>query len=223
MEDSMLNRIRTSPLWARVIPFAVFAVLTLLQGRLGEAMQYWIYAFKAVVCAWLLWSMRSQLQEMKWKFSLGAAATGVLIFLVWVGLDGHYPILAQRTGSFDPIRTFGQGSALGISFIVVRILGSSLVVPPLEEVFYRSFIYRFISQSQFWKVPLGRFELIPFLFAGIVFGMSHYEWLPGILCAFAYQGLVCWKKRLGDAIMAHAVTNFLLGLWVVFRGAYYFW
>ena len=41
--------------------------------------------------------------------------------------------------------------------------------------------------------------------------------------AFAYQGLVCWKKRLGDAITAHAITNFLLALWVVGRGAWKFW
>ena len=45
----------------------------------------------------------------------------------------------------------------------------------------------------------------------------------GILCGFAFQGLVCWKKRLGDAMTAHAITNGLLGLWVVWRGAWHFW
>ena len=52
---------------------------------------------------------------------------------------------------------------------------------------------------------------------------AHREWLAGILCGFAYQGLVCWKKRLGDAMTAHAITNFLLALWVVGRGAWKFW
>ena len=57
----------------------------------------------------------------------------------------------------------------------------------------------------------------------VVFGLEHREWLAGILCGFAYQGLVCWKNRLGDAITAHAITNALLGGWVVWRGAWHFW
>jgi len=48
----------------------------------------------------------------------------------------------------------------------------------------------------------------------LLFGFEHREWLAGIFCGFAYQGLVCWKKRLGDAITAHAITNALLGYWV---------
>jgi CAAX prenyl protease-like protein len=219
----MLNRIRTSPILSRVIPFAAFAALTLLQGRFGDASQYWIYALKTVIGAWLIWLVRPYVQEMKWKFSWEAAAAGTAVFAVWVGLDGLYPMLAERSGSFDPNRTYGAGSALALTYLSARILGSSLVVPMLEEVFYRSFLYRYLIQAQFLHIPLGRFNMKAFLIAGVVFGVSHYEWLPGILCAFAYQGLVCRKDRLGDAITAHAITNFLLALWVVFRSAYHFW
>jgi len=108
-------------------------------------------------------------------------------------------------------------------FIVVRTLGSSIVVPPLEEVFYRSLVYRYIAKPDFQSVPLGWFSWTPFLVTSVVFGFAHYEWLAGMLCALAYQGLVCWKKRLGDAITAHAITNLLLGLWVVWQGAWKFW
>jgi CAAX prenyl protease-like protein len=70
---------------------------------------------------------------------------------------------------------------------------------------------------------LGQFGWTPFLATAAIFGFAHHEWLAGILCGFAYQGLVCWKKRLGDAMTAHAITNFLLGVWVVWRGAWHFW
>ena len=70
---------------------------------------------------------------------------------------------------------------------------------------------------------LGSFAWQPFLLASVIFGLEHREWLAGILCGFAYQGLVCWKKRLGDAITAHSITNLLLGLWVVWQGAWQFW
>jgi uncharacterized protein len=219
----MFNKILTSPILARVLPFALFAGLTMIQGRFGDTSQYWIYALKTLLGAWMLWRVRPYVKEMRWKFSWEAIVVGVAVFIAWVGLDGHYPLLAVRGGTFNPGRTYSSGSALAIFFIGVRTLGSSLIVPPLEEVFYRSFIYRYLIKSDFLKIPLGCFDLRAFLIAGVVFGIGHYEWLPGILCAFAYQWLVCRKDRLGDAMAAHAITNFLLALWVITRQAYYFW
>ncbi len=223
MKFPMFNKIFSSPVLARAIPFAAFAVLTMVQGCFGDTPQYWIYALKTAIGAWLLWMVRPYVQEMRWKFSWEAAVVGVAVFLAWVGLEGHYPMLAQRTGSFNPQHTYGTGSVMAATFLAVRTIGSSLVVPPLEEIFYRSFIYRYLIESDFLKIPLGRIDWRAFLITGAVFGIGHYEWLPGILCAFAYQGLVCRKNRLGDAITAHAITNFLLALWVIFRPAYYFW
>ena len=219
----MFNKIVASPILVRVIPFAVFAILTMFQGRFGEAAQYWIYALKTIIGAWLLWQVRYYVKEMKWRFSWEAVAVGVGVFIAWVGLDGYYPTLAHRSGTFNPLSTYGAGSAMAMIFVAVRIIGSSLVVPPLEEVFYRSFIYRFLIKSNFLDISLSRFEWRAFLIAGVIFGIGHYEWLPGILCAFAYQWLTIRKGRLGDAMAAHAITNFLLAIWVITRHAYYFW
>ena len=219
----MFNKIISSPILVRIIPFAAFAALTLVQDSFGEAPQYWIYALKTMVGAWLLWVMRSYIKEMRWAFSWESVVVGVAVFVAWVGLDGHYPLMAERTASFNPSSTYGAGSISALIFIAVRLIGSSLVVPPLEEVFYRSFIYRYLVKSEFLAVSLGHFNWKAFLIAGVVFGIGHYEWLPGILCAFAYQWLVCRKNRLGDAMTAHAITNFLLALWVITQNAYRFW
>ena len=221
----LLRRMLASPMLVRVLPFAVFAAATLVQNQFGEIPQFWIYALKTVAGACLLWLFRSHIKEMRLNISWEAIAVGVAVFGLWVGLDGHYPPipLFQKSESFNPVKTFGQGSILSLFFIGVRIAGSSLVVPFLEEVFYRSFLYRFIIRSKFLKLPLSQFNLRSFIVTGVVFGSDHYEWLPGILCAFAYQGLVCRKNRLGDAICAHAITNLLLGIWVVSRGTYHFW
>jgi len=219
----MFNKILASPILVRVIPFAAFAILTVFQGRLGDTSQYWIYALKTIVGVWLLWLVRPYVKELRWKLSWEAVVIGVAVFLAWVGLDGYYPMLAEREESFNPALTYGAGSVLALVFTAVRIIGSSLVVPPLEEIFYRSFIYRYLIKSNFMSVSLGLLDWRAFLIAGVVFGIGHYEWLPGVLCAFAYQGIVCRKNRLGDAITAHAITNFLLALWVITRGAYQFW
>ena len=219
----MLNRLRSSPIVVRVVPFAAFALLTLLQGRWGDTSQYWIYSLKVLTGAGLLWLLRPYIKEMRWNLSWEAALAGAAVFLIWIGLDGHYRIIFARPGNYNPELTYGSGSPIAFAFLTVRLLGSSLVVPPLEEIFYRSFLYRYLIKSDFLKIPLGHFEWKAFLITGVVFGIGHYEWLPGILCAFVYQWLVCRKKRLGDAISAHAITNFLLGFWIIARKAYFFW
>ena len=82
---------------------------------------------------------------------------------------------------------------------------------------------RWIAKPQFESVPLGAFAWMPFLVTSAVFGLVHREWLAGILCGAAFQWLVLRKQRLGDAMTAHAITNLLLGAWVVWKDAWNFW
>jgi hypothetical protein len=218
------KKFEASPVLARVAPFAIFLALTFCQGQFGEASSCWFYLAKTLVGAWLIWEMRLFVSEMRWSFSWEAVAVGVAVFAVWVGLDDFYPKIGRAGPVWNPHLQFGDQSALAWLFVATRIVGSSLVVPPLEEVFYRSFLYRYIAKPDFQSVPLGQFSWMPFLVTAVVFGLVHpQQWLAGILCGAAYQGLVIWRKRLGDAMTAHTITNFLLGVWVVWKGAWQFW
>jgi len=211
------------PHLVRIVPFVAFAILTLTQGWFGETGAYWIYALKTIIGAWLVWIVWAHVKEMRWNFSWEAIVAGVVVFIAWVGLDGLYPMLSDRAATFNPLESYGGGNAIAWTFIAVRILGSSLVVPMLEEVFYRSFLYRIFIKSDFLNAPLNSFNWFAFIIVCAGFGIAHHEWLPGIICAVVYQGLVIRKGRLGDAITAHAITNFLLGVWVVAQSAYHFW
>jgi membrane protease YdiL (CAAX protease family) len=231
---------------ARIAPFGIFLALTFCQNEFGEAGRFWFYLAKVVVGAGLIGFVRAAIPEMRWQVSWQAIAVGAGVFALWVGLDGLYPSQdevvhnylcpalnklgleswcpkASVVKAWNPHLQFGSGSALAWMFVLVRVFGSSLVVPPLEEVFFRSFLYRYLVKADFQRVPLGKFFAGPFVITSVLFGLEHREWLAGILCGFAYQGLVCWKKRLGDAISAHALTNLLLGLWVIWKGAWHFW
>ena len=225
-----------SPVTARVAPFVIFVLLTAAQGKFGSASAYWFYFAKTLVGLWLIVEIRPLVAEMRWAFSWEAVVVGVGIFAIWVGISGEWTTqnsLWVRLGIshppkippaiWNPNELFGPGSPLAWLFIIIRILGSTFVVPPLEEVFYRSFVYRYIANQNFLDVPLNRFLPVPFLATAAVFGFSHNEWLAGIICGMAYQWLVLRKNRLGDAMAAHAITNFLLGIWVVWRGAWNFW
>jgi CAAX prenyl protease-like protein len=217
-------KLASSPMLVRVGPFFVFLVLTSLPSVMGEASRYWLYLAKTMVGAGMLWMVWPYVSEMRWKISTEAVIVGVLVFGLWVGLDNLYPKFGKSEPGWNPHKQFGAGTALAWFFIFVRIICGTLIVPPLEEVFYRSFAYRFIVRPDFQTVPVGEFRWSAFLITSIAFGLVHpQQWLAGILCGFAYQSLVCWKKRLGDAMTAHAITNLLLGLWVIWKGAWNFW
>ena len=220
---TLRQKLAAAPALARVLPFAIFLALTGCQGKFFAGSEYWFYLAKTVVGAWLIWQIRPLVAEMRWKISWAAVAVGVAVFAVWVGLDAFYPKLGRAGAAWNPHLQFGENSALAWLFILTRLVGSALIVPPLEEVFYRSYVYRALAGRDFQSVPLNHFAWLPFLVTAAVFGFSHYEWLAGILCAFAYQGLVLRQNRLGDAIAAHAITNLLLGLWIVWKHDWHFW
>lgn len=251
--NKLRDKLASDPLAARVIPFVLFAGLTMFQGQLGPASPYWVYVAKTLLGVALVWLIYPIIAEMRYRVSGAAIVVGIGVFVMWVGLDdalrglgwiSSYPRLTDLDGNtilswlglakaqpkpstpveiWNPFNYFGQNSGLAWMIVVVRILGSSLVVPCLEEVFYRSFVYRYFVKADFTSVPLGFLSWTAFLMTSAIFGLAHPDWLAGILCAFAYQGLTIRKNRLGDAMTAHAITNFLLGLWVVGRGAWHFW
>jgi len=236
--NEVVSRLKNSPVALRALPFVLFISLTWAQGQFGEAGRYWFYFGKTLAGAAMLAVIWRHVAELKWAFSWEAVVAGVGVFALWVGLDGLYPpldVLLEKAGlgggsgdapadpPWNPHAFFGQGSALAWLMIVGRTLGSTFVVPPLEELFYRSFLYRYLAAKDFLGMPLNQLRPGAFIATAVLFGISHFEWIAGILCGFIYHGLVLRKNRLGDAMTAHAITNFLLALWVVWRGAWNFW
>jgi CAAX prenyl protease-like protein len=223
-----MNRLRekfqASPVYARVAPFVIFLALTFCQSLFGPTGPYWLYLVKTAAGAWLIWEMRPFVAEMRWALSWEAVVVGIAVCVMWIGIDGWYPKFGKPGETWNPHTIFGLNSGLAWMFVIVHLLGSSLVVPPLEEVFWRSFLYRWFVRTDFQNMPFRQFHPTSFIVTAILFGPGeHYQWLAGILCGFAYQWLVIRKNRLGDAITAHAITNFLLGVWVIWKGDWKFW
>lgn len=216
---ALLNR----PDKARALPYILFVLPIYLGGKFGVDSHYWVYFGRTLLGALLIWIMWPLVREMRYAFSWEAVAVGVGVFVMWVGIDGTYRHLLQADTTWNTFAHFGEGAPLAWFFVLMRIAGSTLVVPALEEVFFRSFLYRWIMRPDFESLPLNHYHWKPFFLTAIIFGFIHSEWLAGILCAFAYQWLVIRKNRLGDAMTAHAITNCLLGIWVVWKGAWQFW
>ena len=211
-----------SPEHARFLPFAIWVGITALAMGGGD-IKFWSYMAKVFVGAWVVWEMRRYIPEVRWTVSWQAIVVGILVFVAWVGLDPFYPknnlFFKDTEGSiWNPFARFGEGSAIAWALIVIRIFGMTVLVPPIEEAFYRSLVYRYIVKYDFTKVALNHFDGVALVLTSVLFGFMHFQWLPGIICGLAYQWLVIRRGHLGDAITAHAITNFLLGVYVVWKG-----
>ena len=219
-------KLQTSPIHARVVPYVVVVALTALQDSFGGEARYWLYLAKMLVGLWCIWEMRSLVPEMRWAVSWEAVAVGLFVAVLWVGLDPYYhkfSLLFKVEEPWNPFKQYGEGAAMGWFFVAVRTFGSALVVPPIEEAFYRSFLYRYFVRLDFADMSFNRLHWLSLVVTSLIFGFSHYQWLAGVLCGLCFQWLVLRKNRLGDAMTAHAITNLLLGIWVVWKQAWQFW
>jgi len=136
-----------------------------------------------------------------------------LIFAVWISPQQFLGFPAGNAG-FNPdilpiSRCFtGQSSAFG--FCVW-----SIIVPLIEEIFWRGFLLRFLVAEHFERVPFGAFSWAPFLIVTAAFGFSHSpnDWIAALRTGAIYNSVAYRTESLWSRVLAHAVTNLLLGLW----------
>ena len=218
--------------WLRILPFAaymLFIVIGDLLERLGVAPGplRWLYPVKVGVVALLLalfWRHYHELGGRGRGLRLPAAAlatalaTGVGVLVLWVSLNADWMIVGSASG-FDP-RTAGSIDWL---LVAIRIAGAALVVPVMEELFWRSFLMRWIVNQDFETVEPSQLGLKSFVITVLLFGFEHNLWLAGMVAGAAYALLYMRHRNLWSPILAHAVTNGLLGAWVVVTGNWSYW
>ncbi|MES2349841.1 MAG: CAAX prenyl protease-related protein [Pseudomonadota bacterium] len=212
---------------ARVLPFAIYMGFILVAdvlSRLGvtDVQLRWLYAVKigAVVAALLFY--RREYRELASRLSpraaLVAVAAGVLVLVLWINLDLPWMRVGASAG-FDP-RTDG---VVDWSLVAVRLLGAALVVPLMEELFWRSFLLRWVQSPDFLNVTPAQVKVGAFVVTVILFGIEHNLWLAGMVAGLVYNLLYIRSSTLWSPILAHAVTNGLLGLWIIQTANWTYW
>jgi CAAX prenyl protease-like protein len=153
-----------------------------------------------------------------------AAAVGLLVTLVWVGLEGLYPPLPRQLSGgrvgFDPRALM---PVQRWSFVGIRMLGLVVAVPLIEELFWRSFLIRWLIDPDFKRVPIGRLTPMAAVVTSVLFALIHPEWLPALLTGLAWAGLLGQTKSLSACVISHAVANLFLGVYVIVSGDWKYW
>jgi CAAX prenyl protease-like protein len=213
---------------ARVLPFAtymLFIAFVELLARMGfgAADLRWLYGFKvgAVVLVLLLFRRHyTELTTARLAVSAGAVAAGVglLVLALWVSLNADWMQIGASAG-FDP----RDGARIDWPLVALRIAGAALVVPVMEELFWRSFLSRWLDAPNFAQADPAAVPLKSVLITSVLFGFEHNLWLAGIVAGLAYGLLYRRHRTLWSPILAHAVTNGALGVWVVATGNWSYW
>lgn len=220
-------------LW-RVLPFAVFMafigffeVPAWFGIELAEKTRYLLYPVRIAVVGALLLIFCKKYVEVDWKDITSnlpgtalSVAAGLVVFILWINMDWAGP-LSGDGGGYDPT-VFAPG-APRTAIMAVRLLGAAVVVPVMEELFWRSFLVRYIIDPDFTRVPIGRFTLASFAVSAALFGVEHDLIYAGIMAGAAYNLLLYRTKSIAQCILAHGVTNLALGIYVIQTGNWRFW
>ena len=227
------NKLKDSPAFKRILPFAVYMgfifALDLLKPLIPEgvlldnftAITYPVQILAVTGILIYYWKSYDELRfdQLKAVHVLGALVTGVVVFVLWINMDWDFATLGSSV-PYDPGILPGKAY---YAFLAVRLAGTALVVPVFEEIFWRSFVVRYIINQDFSVVKIGAFTWMSFIVSSLLFGSEHYLWLAGIMAGVCYNLLLYWSRSIYVCIIAHSVTNLLLGLYVIRTGNWQFW
>jgi uncharacterized protein len=208
-----------------VAPFAVYMFFLLLQSRVTISL-LWLYPVKTIAVAGTLWAFRKHYPELRPNFSLLAVAVGLVAIIIWIAIDPYYPGLTKLMGSkpqppFDPTSLGGAGKLW--TFVAFRIVGAAVVVPVMEELFWRALVIRWLVEEDFKRVPVGTFTWLSFGATVFLFGVEHEQWIAGLICGALYNWLYYRRKDVFSCVIAHAVSNAALAGYVLVTGDWKFW
>ena len=215
----------------RVVPFAAFMMLLALRGMVPADGSWgidprWIYGATVLVVGALLawfWREYGELVSQTWPTlteAVIAVVVGLVVFVLWISLDAPWMKLGEATAGFTPLDAQGR---IDWPLVVVRWIGAALIVPVMEELFWRSYLMRWIQSPQFESVVPQKVGLKAVVLSTFVFMLAHTLWLAAIVAGLAYALLYLRSGKLWLPIIAHAVTNGALGVWVVVTGKWAFW
>ena len=187
----------------------------------------WAYAARSAVVGILLIVFFALGAKRKMP-SLSSVAWGVggglLVCLLWIWPENFEvyrklfilgEVAPSSPSPYDP-------AVCGWALTIAKLIGSAFVIAPAEELFFRSFLYRWIQGGDASGARIDRFDLTAFLWTVALFALEHNRYLAGAMAGAIY-GLLAIRKSLAAAIIAHIVTNLALAIYVIRLSAWSFW
>jgi hypothetical protein len=211
-----------------VAPFAAFLIFLSLDGKLGLRPEL-EYPLRVVLLTAVLWVFSRRVIDLRAPQWLASAALGVGVFLLWIGPDVLWPswrehwMFRNAIMGQAPAPEAGYGS-LPWHALLFRTVRAVLLVPVIEELFWRGWLMRWLIRPDFQSVPPGQYSRQSFWTVAVLFALEHGAyWDVGLLAGIAYNWWMVRTTSLGNCILSHAVTNLCLSGYVMAAGRWQYW
>lgn len=208
-----------TPEGAYLLPLLFLIAGALVTGLFTSDFDY-LYPARILLPLIPLWVFRSYYRDLRWSWSWTPILLGFLAFVLWVALE---PPPTPEALATIPNALAEMPRAAALLWLASRVLGSSIIVPIAEELAFRGYLLRRLIDSDFTAVSPKQFTLVSFLVSSAAFGALHGRWLAGVLAGMIYAAAQYRRGEVSDAIVAHAVTNALLAVYVLAFGLWAFW
>jgi uncharacterized protein len=223
--------------FVRVAPFAAFMLfiageelLAYLQGQQffdsAETLRLWLYVPKAATAGILLLLFRRHYAEIKLRDLLQirslllSLSVGIVVFLLWINMD--WTLASQEAPrGFNP-GLLPEGPARWL-MIAVRCLGAVIIVPIMEELFWRSFLLRYLINKDFMAVAVGRLTGFSLCATILLFGLEHHYFFAGVMAGALFTVVYTLTRSIGHCILSHAVANLCLAIYTLSTAQWRFW
>jgi CAAX prenyl protease-like protein len=213
---------------AYVVPFAVFVGMLAVRRLVPVPPEVFAAVRFVLVAAALAVFSRGVI---RWRLVLpaGSVLLGVAVFFIWIGPDMLWPGY-RDSWLFHNAVTGQVASAWPATlkhnawFLTLRVVESAVLVPVLEELFWRGWLMRWIIRADFEKVPLGQYAPLSFWLVALLFASEHGPyWEVGLIAGVAYNWWMVRTRSLVDCMVAHGVTNAVLAAYVIFFDKWSYW
>lgn len=221
----------------RTAPFALFMAFIAVEEVMRFAAQqhwlnlpvtvlYYLYPVKTVAVGLLLCKFLGHYNELRLqdlrnlRSTASVVIVGLLTFAIWVSTDWILTLTPPPTG-FNPMLLTHE--VVRLMMTAFRFAGAVLVVPLMEELFWRSFLLRYLVDTEFESVPIGYFTWSSFVISTILFGLEHHFFVAGMIAGVVYSVIVYKTKSIVQCVLAHTITNLALACYVLYTGKWYFW
>jgi uncharacterized protein len=223
------------PQWAEshpslpyTVPFIVFFVFLAVHDYLlflGE----WEYVIRAVVLTAVLWMFSRQVIDLRVRSLVLSTVIGLAVFVIWIAPDLLLPgyrdhWLFQNSIMGTVKSSVPEDMRSNWLVLIARGARAVLIVPIVEELFWRAWLMRWLINPDFRKVPLGAYSTSAMVITAVLFASEHGPyWDVGLITGFIYNWLMVRTKSLGDCILAHAITNGVLSGYVLLSNQWQYW
>ena len=208
---------------ACLVPFLVLGATGMLTAAFTSGLNRF-YPLRVIAVAWALWRLRGQFPTLPASgvVSPGAIGIGACTFALWMALEhGGGAADPDEVAALDPALL---GEPWGTLWLLFRVAGYTITVPIAEELAFRGFLTRRCIDEDIERVPVGAFTWLSFAVSSVAFGLLHWpSWIAGTIAGVAFALALYQRRRLADAIAAHATTNALLSVWVIGTGTWNGW